>query len=117
MTWRFAFFLFLTASLNVLNAQGPTPRASGHLFYFKPTNSLLLLDGYEPGTATASGKSELWQWSYQQWKKIDSTDQPLRSLSGAAYMNDDDQIFIYGGIGSRGYDDSLRDAFIYNGRQ
>jgi len=117
MTSRRILSLFLLFSFNILFAQNPSPRASGHLIYFKPNKSLLLLDGYEPGTNSLSGKSELWEWKNGSWKKIDSTDQPLRSLSGATYIDDAGQIFLYGGIGSRGYDDSLRDAYLYNGKQ
>jgi hypothetical protein len=109
--------LFLLFILNTAWSQNPAPRASGHLIYFKPTKSLLLLDGYEQGMGPASGKSELWEWKDQKWKKIDSTDQPLRSLSAATYMNDAGQLFVYGGIGNGGYNDSLKDAFVYNGKQ
>jgi len=101
----------------MLYSQTPLPRSSAHLFYHQPTRSLLLVDGYEPGTAPASGKFELWQWKDQLWKKIDSSDQPLRSLSAAAYISDNDQVFVYGGIGNKGYEDSLRDTYIYDGRQ
>jgi hypothetical protein len=48
---------------------------------------------------------------------MDSTKQPARSLSGAAYMSDKDLIFVYGGIGSAGYDDSLREAYTFDGKQ
>ena len=108
-------FLLCLFAFEKLSSQGPTPRASGHLFYYKPTKSLLLLDGYEPGIQTASGKSELWQWRDKKWLLINSDDQPLRSLSAASYINDGDRIFVFGGIGRRGYDDSLRDAFLYDG--
>jgi photosystem II stability/assembly factor-like uncharacterized protein len=110
--------VFLASCLIILNvaySQVPLPRASGHLIYFKPTKSLLLFDGYGTGASPSSGRSEVWQWKEQRWTRIDSNDQPLRSLSGAVYMNDKNEVFIYGGIGDRGYEDSLKDAFIYNG--
>ncbi len=92
----------------------PTPRASGHLFYFKPTQSLILLDGYEKGAMPSSGRAETWAWKNNSWTKIDTTTQPLRSLSGASYLPDREMIFVFGGVGSRGYDDSLRDAWTYD---
>jgi len=79
--------------------------------------SLLLLDGYDGGTKAGASKSEIWQWKDQLWNKIDSNDQPMRSLSAAAYIKDKDEIFVYGGIGIRGYEDTLRDAFVYSGKQ
>jgi N-acetylneuraminic acid mutarotase len=109
--------VFSFVFLNVSYSQLPTPRSSGHLFYFKPTKSLLLIDGYNSGTQPVSGKSELWQWKDQSWKKIDSNDQPMRSLSAAAYIDDNNEIFIYGGTGDNGYADSLRDTYIYNGNR
>jgi len=113
----FIAFLLCLFALQHLNSQSPSPRASGHLFYYKPTKSLLLIDGYESGISPASGQSELWQWKDQKWKLINTDNQPLRSLSAAAYINDADRIFVFGGIGRRGYDDSLRDAFLYDGIQ
>ncbi len=93
------------------------PRASGHLFYYKPTKSLLLIDGNDAGISSASGKFELWGWKDGIWKMIGSDNQPLRTLSAATYVNNGDQIFVFGGIGSKGYEDSLRDAFVYNGEE
>ncbi len=93
----------------------PTPRSSGHLFYFKPTQSLLLIDGYEKGTMPASGKAETWAWKNDRWTRLDATDQPLRSLSGAGYITDKNTLFIYGGVGSRGYDDTLKGVYQYAG--
>lgn len=105
----FCFIVHISFAQNI-----PLPRSSGHLFYFKPTRSLILIDGYEKGATPA--KSETWAWK-NGWNRIDSTDQPLRSLSAAAYLSDKDQIFVFGGIGSRGYEDSLSDGYIYNGQQ
>lgn len=110
ITFFLCFFVFQD-----INSQSPTPRASGHLFYYKPTKSLLLFDGYESGIQPALGQSELWQWKDQKWKLINTDEQPLRSLSAAAYINDADRIFVFGGIGRRGYDDSLKEAFLYDG--
>jgi len=56
----------------------------------------------------SSGHAETWAWKNNKWNKIDSTDQPPRSLSGAAYLPDKGLIFVYGGIGSNGYDDYYR---------
>lgn len=95
----------------------PSPRASAHLFYFKPVQSLILIDGYDKGTTPLSGEGETWAWKDRGWKKIDSTNQPPRSLSGATYLGDKDLIFVYGGIGKRGYDDSLREAYTYDGKR
>lgn len=112
------FSFFILFPFYFLSGQDiPTPRASGHLFYFKPTRSLILLDGYEKGTMPSSGQAETWAWKNDRWNKIDSTNQPPRSLSGAAYLPDKDLIFVYGGIGKRGYDDSLRDAYTYDGKR
>jgi N-acetylneuraminic acid mutarotase len=93
----------------------PTPRASAQLFYVKSTQSLVLLDGYEKGTMPASGKAETWAWKNNSWTKLDETDQPLRSLGAAAYLTKPGSIFVVGGVGSRGYDDSLKDAYSYDG--
>ena len=109
---------FLILSFYFSSAQEiPTPRASAHLFYFKPLQSLVLLDGYSKGVMPSSGLAETWAWKNSKWTKIDSINQPLRSLSGAAYLNDKDLIFVYGGIGSNGYDDSLRAAYTYDGKR
>ena len=110
-TFSFLFFFIVHFSLAQLI---PTPRASGHLFYFKSTQSLILIDGYEKGVTPA--KAETWAWK-NGWNKIDATDQPLRSLSAAAYIPDKNEIFVFGGIGSRGYEDSLRDGYVYDGKQ
>ena len=110
-------FLFLLAFYFSFAQKGPTPRSSAHLFYFKPTQSLILVDGYEKGTIPLSGRAETWSWKNNQWNKIDSTDQPVRSLSAAAYLPDKEMIFIYGGIGKNGYDDSLRDAYTFDGKR
>ena len=115
--YRQSLVILLLCSLLNVNAQDhPTPRASAHLFYFKTNKSLLLFDGYESGTRPLSGKAEIWAWK-NKWNKIDSTDQPLRSLSAATYLYNKDQVFVYGGIGSKGYDDSLREAYIYDGKK
>jgi len=115
---RYLFILLISLFyVGMLHSQTPVPRASGHLFYYKPSMSLLLIDGYESALKPASGKSEVWEWKSEQWKIIDSNDQPLRALSAAAYISDNDQIIVYGGIGNKGYEDSLRDTYIYNGRQ
>ena len=117
ITYRLlGFFIFLFLSHFSFGQKEPMPRASGHLFYFKPTQSLILIDGYSKGVTPLSEKAETWAWKNDQWNKIDSTNQPARSLSGAAYMPDKNQIFVYGGIGSKGYDDSLRDAYSYDGK-
>ncbi len=111
ITFSFIFFFIVHISF----AQDrPGPRASGHLFYFNATQSLILIDGYEKGTTPA--KAETWAWK-SGWNKTDITDQPLRSLSAAAYLPDKKEIFVFGGVGSRGYEDSLRDAWIYNGKE
>ena len=75
------------------------PRSSGHLFYFKPTQALILIDGYEKGTRPP--RAETWAWK-NGWTRLEVSDQPLRSLSAAAYIQDKDQIFVFGGIGIRG---------------
>ena len=109
--------LFALAAFYFSSAQEmPTPRASGHLFYFKPSQSLILLDGYDKGTTPPSGKAEIWSWKNNKWNKIDSSNQPTRSLSGATYIGDKNLVFLYGGIGKRGYDDSLREAYTYDGK-
>jgi N-acetylneuraminic acid mutarotase len=113
----FSFVIFLFPFSSSYSQNGPEPRASAHLFYFKPKQSLILLDGYDAGIKPGSGKAELWEWKNDQWKKIDSSDQPLRSLSGAVYLNDKDQVFIYGGIGTSGYDDSLKESYSFDGKQ
>jgi len=41
-------FLFLSFYFSAAQ-EIPTPRASAHLFYFNPLQSLLLLDGYSKG--------------------------------------------------------------------
>lgn len=115
MDRRFIFFLFFLAISYSLNAQ-PTPRSTGQLFYLRSTESLILFDGYEKGTLPASGKAETWAWKNNSWTKVDENDQPLRSLSAAVYLNDKDQVFVFGGIGSRGYDDSVRQACTFNGK-
>jgi hypothetical protein len=94
----------------------PTPRSSAHLIYYKPARSLVLIDGYEKGTFPLSGKAETWAWKNNAWSRLDATDQPLRSLSGAVYTGDN-KIFLYGGVGSRGYDDTLKDAYNYDGQK
>ena len=95
--------LFALAAFYFSSAQEmPTPRASGHLFYFKPSQSLLLLDGYDKGTTPPSGKAEIWSWKNNKWNKIDSSNQPTRSLSGATYIGDKNLVFLYGGIGKGG---------------
>ena len=115
ITNRIYLFLLFFFVAHVSFAQNdPMPRASGHLFYFKPTQSLILVDGYEKGAMPS--KMETWAWK-NGWKRTDVTEQPLRSLSAAAYIPDKDQIFVFGGIGSRGYEDSLRDAYLYDGKQ
>ncbi len=105
-------FLF---SISYSRAQ-PTPRASAQLFYLKATQSLILFDGYEKGTMPASGKAETWAWKNNSWSKLDENDQPMRSLSAAAYITGKDELFVFGGVGSRGYDDSLQQAYLYNGK-
>ncbi len=109
-----AALLFLLVC-NISTGQ-PTPRASGQLFYLKSTQSLVLFDGYEKGTMPASGKAETWGWKNNSWTRIDETDQPMRSLSAAAYMTDMDRVFVFGGVGSRGYDDTLNRAYTFDGK-
>lgn len=115
MKARVIFFLFFLLMSCCSFAQ-PTPRATGQLFYLRNTQSLLLFDGYEKGTTPAGGKAETWAWKNNSWTKLDENDQPMRSLSAAVYMNDKDQVIVFGGIGSRGYDDSLRQACTFNGK-
>src|SRR5689334_7136877 len=103
-------FLFV----EILYSQAPRPRASAQLFYNKANKSLLLLDGYDAGIGSTDGKSEIFEWKDGKWKLINNNDQPLRSLSAAAYMTDKDGILVYGGIGSRGYDDSLRSTYFFH---
>ena len=110
-------FSFLSLGYFCPAQDGPTPRASGHLIYFKPTQSLLLIDGYEKGTMPPSGKAETWTWKNNRWSRIDTNDQPLRSLSGASYITDQHTVFVYGGVGSRGYDDTLKGTYAYDGNK
>jgi len=111
---RYSVVSLLLLSFHFSFAQ-PTPRASAQLFYIRSTGSLVLFDGYEKGTMPSSGKAETWAWKNNSWKKTDETDQPLRSLSGAVYLKDKDRIFVFGGVGSNGYDDSLKQAWLYDG--
>lgn len=107
--------ILLTLPFVNLYAQ-PTPRATAHLFYMRSVGSLVLIDGYENGTTPASGKAETWEWKSNNWSKLDETNQQMRSLSAAVYITNRDQLFIYGGVGSRGYDDSLKQAYVYDGK-
>ena len=116
MIRRFFLYFVLFFSFNFSFAQdGPSPRSSGHLFYFKPTQSLILIDGYSKGTTPP--KMDIWSWKNNKWSQTGATDQPLRSLSAAAYMSDKEQLFLFGGISSKGYEDSLKDSYVYDGRQ
>ena len=115
-TYRLQCFSILLFLFNFsFGQQEPMPRSSGHLFYFKPTQSLVLIDGYAKGASPA--KMDIWSWKNGKWNQTGVTDQPLRSLSAAAYMQDKEQLFVFGGTGDKGYEDSLKDSYVYDGKQ
>ena len=114
----FNCFILVFAIYFSFAQDGPSPRSSGHLFYFKPTRSLILTDGYS-AQGTTPTKMDIWSWENARWTQTGSTDQPLRSLSAAAYMPDKEQLFLFGGLGNKGKgsEDSLKNSYTYDGKQ
>jgi hypothetical protein len=97
------------------NDAHPDARVTGNLIYSPKTNSLLLIDGYTKHPADE--KNDVYSWDGKKWKRIDASGPVTKSLSTAALNTKTNDIYVFGGVGSKGYDDLRGDIWRFNGKQ
>jgi len=114
---KYLLLLLLAASFpgGKSDEQLPDGRDSANLVYSPKTNSLLLIDGY--AIHPADGSNNVYSWNGKEWKKIEASGPASKSLSVAVLNTKTGNINVFGGIGSKGYDDLHGDTWQFDGKQ
>jgi hypothetical protein len=106
----------IVVSTEARSQDSPVGRASAHLFYLPSPEAAILIDGYE-NSDDAPQQAETWQLKNQRWQKISSGEYESRKLTAAAFDNDKNEIFMFGGIGKGGYDFKKKDGLKFDGKK
>jgi hypothetical protein len=74
---------------------------SANFIYSPQTASLLLIDGYSKHPADSM--NNVYSWDGEKWKKIPASGPDSKSLSVAALNTKNNNIVVFGGVGSKGF--------------
>jgi hypothetical protein len=110
-------FLILFVFALLSNPQAvaqPEGRVSAKLIYHPPTESMLLIDGYQIHPET--NENPVWSWNGKAWRKIDARGPQSRSLSAGALNTKTNQVVMFGGVGKKNYETLMRDVWSFDGK-
>ena len=107
--------LFSLHFLFAIDPNEPDARVTGNLIYSPKMKSLLLVDGYT--VHPADKKSSVFSWNGKKWQKIEASGPDTKSLSTGSLNTRTNNITVFGGIGSNGYESLRGDTWEFNGQQ